>query len=240
MKALKIYIKRCSILLILLFYSSSCAAHKQYTIVSDGFMSESALGKIHSLIKQDQSILKLPDEFFNQVKQSLPIVSSISMEYNLQKKSLISIKLLRPYYRVGSDFVIVEDGSFVPAESIVKNIVLSLPQINISQSDSHRCRGCKNMHLCVNQISADVFNNYEVIWHDATKIELKDKKDPKFSIYASCDVFSAPTVLRACQKIKEKECLQKKMRLNNKNIRWLADIRFDKQIIFSAAKKEVK
>ena len=209
----------------------------RYVVDADNYLSEDAQRLIHSIIRDSNTNLKNPRNLYQTLREKVPIVQDVTMAYFSPVLVNINLDLQRPELAINEKYVLTQEGSVVLASLLKQSTVALLPNVNMKNYSGQAADVPEGFCSCVKSMSHDVFHDYDVKWFDATKIELQDKNDHNFSIVASCAVLPDIKVLGACHKVKEKELAGKNVSRLQKQ-KWVADIRFDKQIVFSSKKEE--
>jgi hypothetical protein len=136
----------------------------------------------------------------------------------------------KPIIKINDNLVLLESGMMESQHSFKSDIIEVLPSLCIHESIFTDNRLTPDIYTCLNSISPYLFKEYEINWHNKYELWLTDKSQHNFKILSDAYSISDEQKLKLCKKLKE-EIKGKKEVLLNKSKTWIADIRFDNQII---------
>ena len=206
-----------------------------YVLKSNVGLSDQTQKTIHSVFAEEK--IKDPKELYQVLKKEIPLIEEATLSYPSEEKVTVKLTLQQPHFAINQGYVLTDNGTMASASLLSKDVVLKLPQVSVDRCQNTPSCVPGEFSACMREVPEKVFDRYDVKWEDQTKIELRDKQDPKFIIIASCNTLSNKRLLKACQEIKEKELSENKSKYRKKGHRLVADVRFDRQIVFFAEKE---
>ena len=206
-----------------------------YVLKSNVGLSDQTQKLIHSIFESEKT--KEPGVLYKSLKKKIPLIEEATLAYPSKERVVIKLRLQQPHFAINKDYVLTDDGTVAVSSLLNKDVVGRLPQINVDRCQNTRSCVPGEFCSCMDSVPGGVFEDYEVKWEDQTKIELRDKHDPRFVVVTSCGTPISQQLLETCQKIKKMELSENKYKYRKKDHRLVADVRFDRQIIFFAEKE---
>ena len=160
-----------------------------------------------------------------QIKKKFPVVRSLSVSYK-PTGALVSISVHKPVHTVNDSCVVTENNEIVEQSFFAKSVLDDLPCVTASQDFLSRNSG--SLLKLLQQLPPQWADLYECDCVDEYCIRLKDKIDSRFVIVYSQDQVVSAHMLDQCELVK-KDIIKHGML--DKNVSWVADIRFANYIV---------
>ncbi|TET05876.1 hypothetical protein E3J79_03740 [Candidatus Dependentiae bacterium] len=202
-----------------------------YAITNDSILSTTAQECIKTVVAQDIDYQSVPfATIAHQLKDTFPFIKVVTIAHLATGTVAIHLTIYKPIIRINNNLVLLESGVLELQQLFKYDIIASLPTVSVHESVCTDSRLTSDFYTCLSAISPHLFKEYEINWHNKHELWLTDKNQHSFKIL--CDIYSISNEqkLRLCKKLKE-EIKGKKEVLLNKSKTWIADIRFDNQII---------
>jgi hypothetical protein len=176
------------------------------------------------------TLVYVPDvtraECLASVRASYPWIETISQRISAQSVRQIHLHAFAPVARVNDTLVVHDAGSCVPASWYVKaadTCQLTCLEKNVAQQ-------APALLAVAKKCSPDLLAQYAVVFKKQTEIWFVDKEKEDFALLGTID--HVPTVADGlyCRTLYEANNVQSKRKKNRAVC--VADLRFDKQIIF--------
>lgn len=168
------------------------------------------------------------------IKGQFPAIEQINFQTVPANTCIAEITLSEPQVQLDNCALLCANGGLMNMHQGDTNLAEKIPLIHFEiNQQAHNLTMQEKKWLC--ELSSTLCQSYTVTWHDAYHIELIDKKDPWFGITTTILIKPIDVLIKQCNIIKkniENERLKKERRSNY----YVADIRFENQIIVSAHK----
>jgi len=179
------------------------------------------------------SLQKLSDT----LKQQFPLVRSIKLNQQASGILHLQIDFFSPQLIVNQDYILADCGLLFDTQAFSSQTVSGCPAITIksekigdkanSEIKEGIARTCKNI---LSLLPKACFAEYNIVWEDATKSWLYDKKNNNFAIVFNDFKIPNQKILSACNHLR-KQLKHQESLCNEGTTRWIADIRFKDQIV---------
>lgn len=170
-------------------------------------------------------------------KKKFPYIDSISVQRCGPFSVHYEINAVNLLTSINRELLVAENGSLFPHATFVPNTRDYVFDI--------ACAQCNKQFVTpefvqfVKTVSPKILASHAITWKDHHTIEMRRAADPDFSLVCDVEHIPSHTIIEQCdqiyQQVRQKE-LEKKSR---KQHQWVADIRFENQIIMTADKKGV-
>jgi len=150
-----------------------------------------------------------------------------SLPYNLAE---ITVHAPDPVARINNTQVLTQDCTIIPADFYACYTLNQLPHLQLSSRISHTVSQ-ELMAAVKKSIKERLFDHFMVCMKDEQEWYLQDKQDPNFTICCNASCLPLGAIRQACDQLKKTIKQQKGAKLA-----WLADVRFDHQIVLSRYK----
>jgi len=202
----------------------------RFTISSNNILSASTLETINTFIDQktdytDKSIKSLAA----QLKTTFPFIKEVAIT-QLPKTLAIHMNINKPLFVINNDLILLESGTLESLNLFKPDVFESLPSASIHKSSYHDKNLSQSCYNCLTSISRHLLDSYQLNWNNEQEVWLNDKKQPRFIILCNLQSIEDQKKLKFCSTLKN-EIVRKKEFSHNKLNTWIADIRFDNQII---------
>ena len=171
-----------------------------------------------------------PKSIIDTIQKHFACVKSISVHCIPHNAAEVTVTAHEPIVRINEKYVVTAAKTIVPDFSYASYILTSLSSLSIVSPVPQDCS--ENMMCAIRKCIKDrIFERYTLCWVGEHEIYLHDSHDPSFSLL--CDVLSLPSPTKLVLYEQLKNNIKNKRSASK---RWVADIRFDDQIIVSGDK----
>jgi hypothetical protein len=170
-----------------------------------------------SVIMQD--LLRI----FPEIKQ----IEIRSLPYNMAE---ISIVVPDPVVQINDFNVLTENRTIISSDFYACHVLEHLPKVQVA-SGVYKTVSKEVMAAIKHSIKVRLFDHFMVRMQDEQEWYLQDKKDPSFTICCNASCLPVGDIRELCDQLKE--TVKKN---NTTKIAWVADVRFDHQIVLSRYK----
>ncbi len=147
-----------------------------------------------------------------------------SLPYNMAE---ISILAPDPVVQINDAHVLTENRTIISSDFYACYVLGHLPQVQVTSVIS-KTVSKEIMAAIKHSIKERLFDHFMVSMQDEQKWYLQDKKDPSFTICCNASCLPIGAIRDACDQLKE--TVKKN---NTTKMAWVADVRFDHQIVLS-------
>lgn len=164
------------------------------------------------------------------ITEQFPCVKSVSVHCQASNTAHIAVEAYDPIVRINNTHVLTEIKTIIPACSYALYAVNALPLFSMTGALPDHCSD-RMMNAIKSCVKESVFDRYTLSWVNDHELYFKDIQDPSFSLL--CDAASLPTHTMLVSYEQVKNSIKRR---NSAMNRWVADLRFNDQIIVSGAK----
>lgn len=219
----------CAVIIFLLMslrwsFFTHCRA-SDFLFITDQSLSSLCCSSIESEFLHSFEKKNLDFDAIAQVKKNFPIVRSVSIAYQ-PTGSVVNVAVYKPVYAVNNTSVLMENNQIVDQSLFAQSVLDDLPGVVASQDFLVRNSGC--LLKLLRQLPSQWNEFYECECIDEYCISLKDKVNPQFVVVYSEDQVVSAHMLDQCEAVK-KDIIKHGML--DKNVSWIADIRFANYIV---------
>lgn len=165
------------------------------------------------------------------IREQFPFIKSINTHLVPPRVMKISFITTKPIARINDDMLVVPPKTICPTSWFQELHYISLPVIAIDELVlKNMC--AENLVKILKTITSKVFDKYTVALKTTDELWLTDKVEPRLSLV--CRTNKIPTDKLCEYGAQVKSLLESKGCFASRRIKsWLADLRFEKQIILS-------
>ena len=169
------------------------------------------------------------------IQKKFPWIKSVSFFRIPTKTMQVAVALDEPQLRVNGA-VITEQSHVVPASTFMPAAIEGLPKLEITFTESDYDMLPDHFVPHAHTFTDERFLPYTISWIDEYTARLTDKEQPQFTILFNAHVIPDAGMFAHCSSIKQ--LLQERGSFGgrNKDTRWVADIRFERQVIVFSEK----
>ncbi len=145
----------------------------------------------------------------------------------------IAISSKIPFIKVGKDRVMTTDGLIIKADYFNKKSLSNKARCSIFGLQDVECTVVPACVEGLKKIPENIYEKYNVCWQSFVKGILQDRSQKRFFIVFNNQTVPNQNLLKACNKIRDK--LEQDGAFKKKQ--WVADVRFDNQIIVNSGRE---
>lgn len=163
--------------------------------------------------------------------ERFPILQSSLLQKFPSKNVTLTVRSSRPFCTLNGDLVLSDDGKLLSKELFSISSLKDKPNISTTTTDESNVLVHDLIH-----IPLELFEQFSFTWNSACELWLKDKKSP-FSIVCVAHCLPDKKKLAQCKMV-QRILEQRGTPVRKVPVHWVADIRFDKQIIVFSKRGE--
>jgi hypothetical protein len=166
------------------------------------------------------------------VQKKFFCVESVAVKRCASGSLDIGISAVKPLCNINSDKVLVVNGTIFANDVFTDSSREKLDTLFVRLEQEELDKVREKLRKFTQKLIPSIYSQYDVVWFNEREVRLIDKKDSWF--VTVCNAYKVPNEqsLAYINRIKQ-DIFPKKGR---KNIRWVADMRFNDQIIVSSGK----
>ncbi len=210
-------------------WNSICAVH-YVTYSFDSQLSPSAQETISQFVRffEYQGEYN-PTAIVAQLPQEFPCIKSISVRHLPYHVAQVAVAAHDPVIRINDDCVLTEKQTIISNSYYALFVINELPELSVAAPVPSTVS--EQIMLAIKRcMKESVFEQYALSFVGEHEWYLCDKNDPSFTLVCDTETFPIQDRIATYQRVKKKI----KNRVNAK--KWMADVRFDNQIILSMGK----
>lgn len=174
------------------------------------------------------------DQLCAQTMSKFDWIVSIDVALLPYRKAMIELVAYEPLYRINNDYVVTVTGKLLPKNNFDSLLVSALGHINIvfSNNEPVLSDACRQFILA---IPSSLLDTYQCVWESDTRVRLYDKQQTHFVIVCHPLMMPNEKMIQHCNALKGElveRCVFELPRAKT----WVADIRFEDQIVVSQEK----
>jgi len=201
-----------------------------FFVTADQILSKEGLSAIATFIKEETDYKKSSLAIIAyKLKAAFSHINHIAISH-ISKKLVINVQPHKPRFVINADKVLLESGKVKPRSLFNNDILLTIPLLTISESACHIDNLSADCFNALNTISPVLLEQYNLCWENEREVWLTDKKKPHFTILTDSHSITHQQKLDVCGILK-KTIESRKDFSRRKSTVWVADIRFDNQVI---------
>jgi hypothetical protein len=165
-----------------------------------------------------------------QLRSHRTLIRTVQVRYLPSHIAVVEIEALKPIVAINDDHVLLENAAIIPAYYYDAAKVAAIPKITVTPPLPATVTAAM-MEALERAVSRNIFERYTLHIHQEHAWYLEDTTDPSFTV--CCDAATIPDQVKQMtyERLK-REIRQKKIA----RCAWIADLRFQDQIIFSKNK----
>ncbi len=212
-------------------YSSICSV--RYLVYSfDHTISPEAQRDIMAQVALFESNgLYNPKAIIDVITRNFDCVEMVGISCIPYNTAQINITAYEPLVRVNDRYVVTDHKTIIPDSSYASYVLTSLPSLSFTTPVPRNCSETM-MHAIRMSIKNQIFERYTLCWVSEHELYLQDMSDPTISLL--CDSVSFPSYTKLVSYERLKNSIKTK---GSAHKRWVADMRFDDQIVVSGDKR---
>ncbi len=191
-------------------------------------IQETIISFAKSMHQEHASMKTMSDSIANE----FPFIRSISVQRIPVRSVYLELKAYDPLCVINNDTLLLYNEMVIPKQQYLTYFVKNLPHITLQKNNTISSVLKTVLKKIVMESYYSAFLNYNVTWINENEVWLCDKKQEDFSILGSINRLPTSAILNQCAYLKSR-LSERNAFLNKKKKpqRWIADIRFDKQIV---------
>lgn len=170
------------------------------------------------------------------IQQQFPWIQSVSFFRVPTKEMRVAVTVDEPQVIVNGA-VITEHARVLPASTFVPKALSQVPMLQIKFRNAYLAEIPESFISHAKTFTQEQFKPYTLSWVDAYSARLTDKEQPLFTILFNTQTIPDATMFAHCASIKQKLQERGSFTGRYKGVRWVADIRFDRQVIVFSENK---
>ena len=171
-----------------------------------------------------------PRTILETITQQFPCVQSVAVHCRASNTALVEVAAHDPMVRINGTHVLTDSKMIIPDRSYALYVIDALPSFSMAAVLPDECSD-RMMDAVRSCIKDRIFEQYTLSWVNEHELYFHDMNDPSFSML--CDAVSLPTHSTLISYEQLKNSIKNRKSATN---RWVADLRFDDQIIVSGDK----
>jgi len=207
------------------WYSVSLCMTNNFSIKSDDFFSISSqsdfIDQLSLCVQKKKSI----KETVYDLKNTFLHIKNISIVYR-PTNCIVTINSYKPICILNEKFILLDNKSIFDKSLFTESEIIELPSILISQEIINEAPLLISQLL--HNIPISIYTTHIVRIITKNHVTLTDKNNMKFSIVCSSDQYIPPSMFDQCEMVKKNIITHG---LLNKNVAWIADVRFANYIV---------
>lgn len=219
-----------SLVVALKFLGAYLFCVKRYHIVVDPVCSPNMHHVINSHITNIPGHAFSAPAVFQQLKAKFPTINRFSTQLLPSGTMYCQVDADKPLVTINERSIITKSGIVGDSSLYATHRVARLYNIHCDAPqtlDVHSAR-------CIEQIPVAILSRYHVQWISECELVLQDKNDPTFSIMCTAHMLPDVSMIDQCRLCKDACAAQGPSR--RMQLSWIADVRFNQQIVIYAQK----
>jgi len=201
-----------------------------YFLNTSSVLSQQAHLTIANFCEQiDVKKLPLQKIAYN-IKERFPIIESVTIHQQPTKTLDIRCCVYTPLFNINHDMIVCASGILEPSHSFKTELITTLPALKIDACEITENRLHTVCYDCLASCPSTLFDVYDLTWKNEAEIVLTDKKQGRFSILSDINTINDQKKFNLYAHLKH-DIMNRNDFALNKGKQWVADIRFDNQII---------
>lgn len=211
--------------------SSSLFSIDCLTYAIDSLVAESTQQDIITYVQQIPENRSLSfQELAYKIQKQFSFIHETTIEHLAPGIVYIACNAQKPLYIINNSLILTEQGYLYNKNIFLSLTIKQLPHITLP---SLKKNIILSLVAIINNIEPIVFSQFTLSWINDTKICLYDKKQRQFSIIFNKNQLPNKKLLQHCAYIKQR--LQAQKEFTNTKKHYVADIRFEDQIVVYGA-----
>lgn len=168
-----------------------------------------------------------------EIKELFPWVHSVSMRRLPSNVMSVRVAAAEPIVKV-NDIVITQTQRIIPADIFDADGITHIPHSTVIFEQDGQLPELFIPHA--KTLASNLFSSYSLTWIDEYQARLTDTEQPRFVILFNAYSIPDASMLAHCASIKKQLEERGSFGGRHKTTRWVADIRFDHQVVVFSEK----
>jgi hypothetical protein len=199
--------------------------------IDDAFSSDYKQ-KIKLFIDQQYQQSKDPQSIILNIEQSFNGVKAVCVDMNDLETLRFSIAAYNPLFLLNNQHVVCQTGLLFEKDMFDKTRVDTLEQVTYQMEPG--VHDMKKLAYFIESLDADIVHNFAIRWLGKHQVWLHHKQQKDFAMLARDRQRLTKDHINQCFKIKDQ--VQSNIS-TRRDIKWVCDVRFDKQIVVFSTKR---
>ena len=174
-----------------------------------------------------------PSLIFAQLEKEYPCIATISCRYNAYHQMIVTIKAARPILLLNKEYAVLEEARRVAAKWYTDSVYEHVAHVTAAPTVS-----VESLIAFYAELPESVYTRFKGDWQTDYDIRLYDSRHKESVLIASIDAVPTEHTVAAYDRIIS-DIKKYSVDGEEKNEKWIADVRFKSQLIFSTQKKGV-
>lgn len=205
-----------------------------YEFTFDPKLSELQQEKIIFAVRHSDA--HTPQQVATLIKKKCSAVADVLISLLANRVWHIEVTAAQPFVMVNNDWILSQEGTVVPSTLYAPQYLRSIAHITMQLPSGQAPCVSQAFKQWLVQLDRSVLHQYAIIWHNDYHIQLNKKNDSLWALRCHCLQPLNNTLLAYSDQVRKE--LEEKMKGQHQRKTWIADIRFEKQIVLSAPKGE--
>lgn len=171
----------------------------------------------------------------NQLQEQFLCIKSTSYQLLADNSVQLNIIAYDPCCIVNQSHVLLDNDCIVSKDFFAEVITQNLSCVYMDSEEIANYEQTKLLSAFLQKITPEIIENYSIEWRDECMISLTDKQQKKFVIVCQADQAPDASMCIQCDQVKH-ELNEKGVFSHRTKTNWIADVRFENQIIVRADK----
>lgn len=173
-----------------------------------------------------------PHALTQKLSDAFPCIKTVAT--HVMPPSLLHITVIAetPALAVNNSHIITQNGKIVPDNCFLRHRIISLPVIRMRHLPTDTPLLSHELRICLAHLTPTMLTSYAITIENETSILLHDMYAPTDILCCAANM-PDQTILAQCKHIVQSLASQETSQQITHRNRWIADIRFHKQIIVS-------
>lgn len=179
-----------------------------------------------------------PERKAQEIQKQFPWIKSVSFFRVPTQTMRVAVTIDEPVMKVNE--AVLTQSQVFPASTFMQSDIAGLPALNVhfpSMADRAEIPAAFIPHA--QTFATDLFAPYTITWIDEYTARLSDKEQPRFAIQFNAQKIPDEKMFAYCGMIKNLLQERGSFEGRKKQTRWIADIRFERQVILFSEDKGV-
>lgn len=173
-----------------------------------------------------------PHELTKTLSDRFACIKKVSTQILPPSLLRITIEAEQPTLAVNNRYVITHSGKVIPDHSFLRHRVIMLPHIRMRTLSPDAPLLSNELKICLAHLTPQLLTSYAITIESETTIWLNDMNTP-IDILTSVASMPDHTMIAQCNRVVQSLTPEEESPTTDTAERWIADIRFNKQIIVS-------
>lgn len=176
-----------------------------------------------------------PDVSAQEIQKQFPWIQSVSFFRIPTKTMQIAVTVGEPQVKVNAA-VVTDQLRMLPASTFVPTALSQVPVLHVDFHNVNRAEIPQAFIPHAKTFTDERFKQYNISWIDEYRARLIDKEYPQFAILFNAHSIPDAAMFAHCALIKKQLEERGSFAGRQKETRWVADVRFDRQVIVFSEK----